>query len=324
MSPRVWLLLVGLVILGGCVVPKSRYDQLKKENERLSKLLDDTSKKLDESEAANENLKTRLATLQSQLDQVKESLANAKAGKEDAEEAAKAAKAALARIQDELDRLNKEKDALAKKNEELSKAVKELSEIPGVKMVGPFTLEISEDLLFDLGKADIKPKGKAALDEFVKRFKARTELIMIDGHTDNVPVKKPETVKAFRDNEGLGAARALAVLRYIRDKGVAGKRLFIRSFGEWRPRYPNDNAANREKNRRVEVSFIPTNVPEDVIVPPAAPAKAGAKAGMTVPATEEATPAAGEAKPAEGTEKQPTENKAEEGTEEEGTEETEE
>lgn len=111
----------------------------------------------------------------------------------------------------------------------------------------------SGDVSFQLGKADLTEAAKQALRTVAGELKSNNETIRIDGHTDNIPVKNPTTVAAFKDNLGLSAARARAVYDFLVANGVAAKRCYFAGFGEHFPRASNATDQGRLQNRRVEV-----------------------------------------------------------------------
>jgi len=114
---------------------------------------------------------------------------------------------------------------------------------------------IADPLLFDLGKAELKPQAKTALDIVAQLISGspNTE-ILVEGHTDNWPIATAE----FPSNWELSTARALAVVKYFAlRKGFEPARFAATGYGEYRPIKPNDSVENRTKNRRVEI-FVNT------------------------------------------------------------------
>jgi flagellar motor protein MotB len=113
---------------------------------------------------------------------------------------------------------------------------------------GEVELEISGDVLFDSGKATLKPTAKRALDSVANTLKSRhaSQQIRIEGHTDPAPVKKT----AWDDNWDLGAARANAVRSYLTEKGV--KNMYIASFASTELK----NSRNQALNRRVRIVVV--------------------------------------------------------------------
>lgn len=102
-------------------------------------------------------------------------------------------------------------------------------------------------LLFDLGKATIKPESYEQLDRFSEwLLRHETIGVSVDGHTD----------KSGSDefNLTLSKQRADAVKTYLVDKGVDGSKLFTRGFGDTQP-VDTSRLENNPKNRRVELSL---------------------------------------------------------------------
>ena len=102
-------------------------------------------------------------------------------------------------------------------------------------------------ILFDTGKADIKPESAPALEEVVKLLKQNAAMkVYVVGHTDNVG--------ALAGNLDLSKRRAAAVVHMLSTKyGVAAARLQSFGNGPYAPLASNDNEAGRTLNRRVEL-----------------------------------------------------------------------
>ena len=102
-----------------------------------------------------------------------------------------------------------------------------------------------QGIQFETGKDVIKPVSFPILNDIVKIMKENPSyLLQINGHTDNVG--NPES------NQILSEKRAISVKNYLVSKGVAENRLTPQGFGDTKPVVPNNSAANRAKNRRVE------------------------------------------------------------------------
>jgi flagellar motor protein MotB len=133
----------------------------------------------------------------------------------------------------------------------------ELKDLPGVAMDKQGAISVS-GLSFETGGAKLKGDSIEIIRKIAEALTSRAGMIYVDGHTDAVPVKNPETVKLYQDNLGLSLARAAAVARVLIDSKIPPKRLMVRGFGSAQPVAPNDTAANRAKNRRVEIRLIPS------------------------------------------------------------------
>jgi outer membrane protein OmpA-like peptidoglycan-associated protein len=101
---------------------------------------------------------------------------------------------------------------------------------------------------FDVAVANIKQEFYPVLDDMVKIISKYSSPIVIDGHTDNSPIRK-----RYPNNQALSEARAKAVKKYLVNKGISAKRIRTEGFGESRPLVPNDTEDNKYKNRRAEI-----------------------------------------------------------------------
>jgi flagellar motor protein MotB len=136
--------------------------------------------------------------------------------------------------------------------------VNELKGVPGVVLDKKGAIQVS-GLSFETGGAKLKDESSETIRKVAEALAARKGLIYVDGHTDSVPVKNPATVKLFSDNLGLSMARAAAVARVLIGAKVPANRLVVRGFGSTQPVAKNDSAANRAKNRRVEIRLVPSD-----------------------------------------------------------------
>lgn len=102
-------------------------------------------------------------------------------------------------------------------------------------------------ILFDTGKAEVKPESAPALEEVAKLLKHDAGLrLYVVGHTDNVG--------ALAANLDLSKRRAAAVVQLlVTQYGVAGDRLQPYGDGPYAPLASNDTEDGRAVNRRVEV-----------------------------------------------------------------------
>jgi len=99
--------------------------------------------------------------------------------------------------------------------------------------------------LFTSNTPDLLGGSEALLDrvaEITKEFKGT--FIEVQGHTDN----EGDAIR----NLNLSQARADVIVYELVKRGIPPEQLFARGYGETRPKVPNDTAANRAINRRVE------------------------------------------------------------------------
>ena len=103
----------------------------------------------------------------------------------------------------------------------------------------------SAGVLFDSGKADLRPEAGLELDSLVSFLQKYPEVLLgISGHTDDVG--------ADEYNLDLSERRAKSVQVFLEDKGIRADHLRSRGFGETRPVADNTTEPGRQTNRRVE------------------------------------------------------------------------
>jgi len=120
-------------------------------------------------------------------------------------------------------------------------------------------IQMKDSVLFDTGKAELRPESKTVLDKISDLIAKVDNDIIIEGHTDNLPINRPN----MPNNWHLSSERALSVLDYfLQNKGISNPgRLSPQGCGEYKPIAPNDTDENRAKNRRVNIIVV-TNVKE--------------------------------------------------------------
>lgn len=114
-------------------------------------------------------------------------------------------------------------------------------------------VDIQESILFASGDAEVSTQGRQTLDKLADLIATLENKIVIEGYTDNLPIKNQN----FDSNWELSTGRAVSVLRYLsEDKGVNPHRLSARGYGEYNPSVPNDTSENKAKNRRVNIVIV--------------------------------------------------------------------
>ena len=107
-------------------------------------------------------------------------------------------------------------------------------------------------LIFDEGRAVIKPTFYPLLDRIGGLLEKTGASIRVEGHTDNTPIH-PRHKHRYPSNWELSATRAIAVANYFIDRGdIPPEQISAAAYGPSRPKYPDDDPELRGRNRRVE------------------------------------------------------------------------
>ncbi len=117
----------------------------------------------------------------------------------------------------------------------------------GRKAAGDFehrVLFTDDSIQFDTAKSDLSQDDQAKLTAFAEKLKTDNQNVYIEiqGHADGRG--------APTYNMALGTKRADAVRRYLSDQGIPAYRMSTISFGEEKPKAPNDTSEGRDMNRR--------------------------------------------------------------------------
>jgi chemotaxis protein MotB len=113
-------------------------------------------------------------------------------------------------------------------------------------------ISLNPESFFSIGSAKLNPGTVNVLESLVGLIEAFPNDIIIEGHTDTVPVRGG----AFHSNWELSIARAVGVVNFFTAGGMSPKQLIAAGYGEFHPAYPNDTEANRAKNRRIEITVV--------------------------------------------------------------------
>jgi len=112
-------------------------------------------------------------------------------------------------------------------------------------------IRLSSLTLFDSGDAELKDQAKSILKQISDNLKEIDNSIIVEGHTDNVPINTAE----YASNWELSTARAFHVIDYFVKQGIAPRRFSAAGYGEYRPLFSNDSKDNK-LNRRIEISIL--------------------------------------------------------------------
>jgi chemotaxis protein MotB len=120
---------------------------------------------------------------------------------------------------------------------------------------GKVYVSMSDKLLFKSGSANVEDKGKQAMKVLADVLGKNPDInILVEGHTDNVPIK----TAIYKDNWDLSVGRATSIVRLLTDEyKLVPTRVTASGKGEFSPKANNETTEGRAKNRRTEIILTP-------------------------------------------------------------------
>lgn len=277
MIKRLLVVLVGglfMLSASGCLVAESTY--LKKVEEA-----DGVSKELAGLQQTYKKLVLENAALKARFNRLTEDAAVLAADKKQLEDILRAKSDTLSKniseMRQQVAELKVENDKLTGDVSELERAKEEkVKEVSGTyeqllanmkneiaqgqvtisELKGKLTVNLEAAILFDSGRADVKPEGLDILDKMVETLKnVSDKAIRIEGHTDVVQITGVLT-RTFPTNWELSAARAINVTKFLQQQGIDPRNLSAAAFAEHKPVADNGTKEGRAKNRRIEITLV--------------------------------------------------------------------
>lgn len=282
----VFLFLIGLLPLAGCVSQAThdalteQYMSLEKKNNALvndnqllnnriveletqkkdlGSKLETTSEKLSRT---NQELSSRSEELQSQLKELElkeELLKDADLKLKTTHEQLNATNMALQERTQQLQATSSYVDKTNKLYDELVNDLKgelKANQIKIQEMKDGVTVNLSNEILFSSGSAELNKVGEEVITRVSPRFKDIPHQIVVAGFTDNIPIRGT-LLEKYPSNWELAAARAASVVKLLEKSGIDSYKLIAVSFGENQPVASNDTEDGRRQNRRIEIRLRP-------------------------------------------------------------------
>ncbi len=121
---------------------------------------------------------------------------------------------------------------------------------------GKVYVSMDESLLFASGSIKVEEKGQEALIKVAKVLEQNKDInVLIEGHTDDVPMTGKSEIK---DNWDLSVLRATSIVKIItKNSTIDPKQLTAAGCGEYFPIDPAKTTEARKKNRRTEIILTP-------------------------------------------------------------------
>ncbi len=231
---------LALVVLMPSCVSKKKFDALMEEKTQLAQSLASTQEQVkslqDQLAALNEELQSEKQRLNGEISNLKSELEASKKAAAEARQMAQAKEAELAQLRQTI------KDAIG--------------------ATGAFDVAVRGDqlmvvtatpLTYRSGSTRVSKEGREAIKNLAEVLKNNPDIkILVEGHTDDVPMKEGAP---WRDNWELSTARAMRVVRMLIKQGVNPAQVAAVSKGEYDPAMEGKTEEARAKNRRTE--FVP-------------------------------------------------------------------
>jgi len=224
---------------------KRRVDTLALENASLDERLTAALDELEDRRLANDDLSQRVNTLETDRSELSEELDVRSRRLEETAAALAAREAEIARLQSSYDGL------VADLETEVASGQIEIERLrEGLRM------NVSDDVLFAPGSAELDPIGEEVLRKVAKQIASLDDLVEIRGHTDDRRIRG-KLADRYPTNWELAGARAARVVRLLQGAGIPGERMMAVSIAEHQPKAPNDTPEGRALNRRIEIRLRP-------------------------------------------------------------------
>ena len=293
MKRGIVLSMLALVLALGSCVSKKKYEEMENLKRKSQSMLDDERKSRRNAEQEAERLKRELADCDEARQRLGVDTARLLARQATLQENLADLRKSCAQLDDNYKQLkNKSSDKLRDMMEQLEDLQKDLSDREArLKIVegklaerdsimnalqkrvsdallgfekdgltvevrnGKVYVSLSNKLLFASGSTKIDKKGQDALRELATVLKEQKDIsIMVEGHTDDVPVSNLGSIK---DNWDLSVMRSTEVVRILVSNGLQPMRVIPAGRSEYVPKVEGKTPEARASNRRTEIVISP-------------------------------------------------------------------
>jgi chemotaxis protein MotB len=117
-------------------------------------------------------------------------------------------------------------------------------------------VKLTQAVLFPSGSAELGPEGVVVLGKVAGRLAELQHRILVQGHTDDVPISGRLALR-YPTNWELAGARAASVVRLLVERGLPPARLSAVSLADTEPVASNETPEGRAANRRIEIRLVP-------------------------------------------------------------------
>ena len=242
---KIGLATASVLLVSSCV-SSSKFAKLQDENNKNKSQVASLEAKNQELAKNSAELKSQLATTKEQLDQKQNELDRNMS--------------MLGKDQETLDQLQKtiqlEKSEVGSIRQEVCDALKCFTpdELTIQERNGELYVMMYDKLLFLTGVAAVNKRGQEALNMLSVVLKKNSNIqIMVEGHTDSVPINNWR----YKDNWDLSVMRATNVTRILTKDGVKPDRIIASGRSKYEPFDSNATEKGRRLNRRTDIVLVP-------------------------------------------------------------------
>jgi chemotaxis protein MotB len=238
------LMLLSIVVLMSSCVSKKKWTQLLSEKETADQMLAAEKAKTAELEGTVAGLESEQAALKEETERLATEVSQFKSDLESSQASAAEAMSKLKLSESDLSSLKtKVQSAVSGGGFDLS------------PKNGRLFVTMADPILFNSGSVRVKRDYNPTLESMVAVLNGNPALrLIIEGHSDNVPVKAGV---AYSDNWDVSLARAKSVVKKLVKMGVNPNQLLPTGRGEYDPLSSDNTAESRKMNRRVDFIVMP-------------------------------------------------------------------
>ena len=113
-------------------------------------------------------------------------------------------------------------------------------------------VEILQHSLFKYESLKLSYESQQFLKQFALLLKKIPGTIIVEGHTDDTPMKN---LRYIQTNWEFSALRASKVVRFLENQGVDSRRLTLQGYSQYSPVASNKTVEGRQKNRRIVIKM---------------------------------------------------------------------
>lgn len=267
MKKTIAIFLIAFTGLSSCISTK-KYEELNAKYTTTDQALTDCKANLMKCRTADDASKDKITFLNEQIQAHKDNISQLQAALDKCVNMNQQGNVNISKLLDEINSSNKyirQLTEINRKNDSLTLALsnkfkRSLNNLDdediNVKVKkGVVFVSLSDEMMFNSGSYVIKSEALPVLSKISKIVNDYSNYdILIEGHTDNVPIK----TNFLKDNWDLSAMRATSIARFMQtDLGVDPARITAGARSEYVPKESNDTADGRRINRRTEIIVLP-------------------------------------------------------------------